>query len=149
MKNINNRDIILVGIVVRVEDSIYSIHIFTCYQDMGMDDLRVKCFDICIRVLIIKREAFNSYQARFLIKKCISGKEQNKIPNSFYYIAIILTAILFGLGHLPATIEVFGELSTMIVTRALVLNGLLGLWFGYLYWKKGLEYAMIAHLSAN
>ncbi|WP_313236970.1 CPBP family intramembrane glutamic endopeptidase [Sporosarcina ureae] len=79
----------------------------------------------------------------------ITKKEKDNIPNSFYYVAIFLTAIIFGLGHLPATIQVFGDLSTIIVIRALVLNGLLGLWFGYLYWKKGLEYAMIAHMSAD
>lgn len=79
----------------------------------------------------------------------ITDKETEEIPNSIYYIAIFLTAILFGLGHLPATIQVFGGLSGIIVMRALVLNGLLGLWFGYLYWKKGLEYAIIAHMSAD
>ncbi|WP_418302701.1 CPBP family intramembrane glutamic endopeptidase [Lysinibacillus fusiformis] len=79
----------------------------------------------------------------------ITKKEKDNIPNSFYYVAIFLIAIIFGLGHLPATIEVFGDLSTIIVIRALVLNGLLGLWFGYLYWRKGLEYAMIAHISAD
>lgn len=79
----------------------------------------------------------------------ITKKEKDNIPNSFYYVAIFLVAIIFGLGHLPATIQVFGDLSTIIVIRALVLNGLLGLWFGYLYWRKGLEYAMIAHMSAD
>lgn len=79
----------------------------------------------------------------------VTKKEKREIPNSFYYIAIFLTAILFGLGHLPATIQIFGELSMIIVIRALVLNGLLGLWFGYLYWRKGLEYAIIAHMSAD
>ena len=79
----------------------------------------------------------------------ITKKEKGTIPDSFFYIAIFLTAILFGLGHLPATAQVFGELSTIIVVRAIVLNGLLGLWFGYLYWKKGLEYAMVAHMSAD
>ncbi len=79
----------------------------------------------------------------------ITKKEKEEIPDSFYYIAIFLTAVLFGLGHLPAAIQIFGELSTIIVTRTLVLNGLLGLWFGYLYWRKGLEYAIIAHMSAD
>src|SRR5699024_10399566 len=79
----------------------------------------------------------------------IYKKDKNSIPKSVYFTAIVLTALLFGLGHLPATDQVFGELTTIIVVRALVLNGLLGLWFGYLYWKKGLEYAMIAHFSAD
>ncbi|WP_328059863.1 type II CAAX prenyl endopeptidase Rce1 family protein [Geobacillus stearothermophilus] len=45
--------------------------------------------------------------------------------------------------------QILGEFSLIILIRTLVLNGLLGLWFGYLYWKKGLEYAMIAHMSAD
>ena len=79
----------------------------------------------------------------------IMRREKEAIPPSFYYIAIFLTAILFGIGHLPATMELFGELSAIIVTRAIVLNGLVGVWFGYLYWRKGLEYAIIAHMSAD
>lgn len=79
----------------------------------------------------------------------IFKKDKNSIPKSVYFTAIVLTALLFGLGHLPATAQLFGELTTILVVRALVLNGLLGLWFGFLYWKKGLEYAMVAHFSAD
>ena len=75
--------------------------------------------------------------------------DRNSIPKGIYVFAIVLTALLFGIGHLPATAQVFGELTSIIVARALVLNGLLGLWFGYLYWKRGLEYAMVAHFSAD
>jgi membrane protease YdiL (CAAX protease family) len=35
------------------------------------------------------------------------------------------------------------------VTRILVLNGVAGTLFGYLYWRKGLEAAMIAHGAAD
>src|SRR5690625_7917713 len=40
----------------------------------------------------------------------VTRKETANIPNIFYYIAIFLTALLFGLGHLPATIVIFGKL---------------------------------------
>ncbi|MDX8044458.1 CPBP family intramembrane glutamic endopeptidase [Gracilibacillus sp. S3-1-1] len=79
----------------------------------------------------------------------ITQKQGSDIPRSFYVTGIILATILFGLGHLPATIQLFGELSPILLIRALVLNGMLGLWFGYLYWKKGLEYAIIAHMAAD
>lgn len=64
------------------------------------------------------------------------------------WIAIILSAIIFGLGHLPIT----GTLTTItpsIIVRALVLNGAAGIIFGWLYWKRGIESAMIAHFSAD
>jgi membrane protease YdiL (CAAX protease family) len=41
------------------------------------------------------------------------------------------------------------KLNPLVITRAIVLNGGGGLAFGWLYWKQGLESAMIAHFSAD
>jgi membrane protease YdiL (CAAX protease family) len=65
-----------------------------------------------------------------------------------FWIAIVFVAVLFGLGHLPAT-SVVTPLTTRLVVRALVLNGIAGIVFGYLYWRHGLEAAMIGHMSAH
>jgi hypothetical protein len=65
-----------------------------------------------------------------------------------YWVAIVAAAILFGLGHLPAT-KAITPLTTLIVIRAIVLNGIGGIIFGWLYWQYGLEFAMIAHFSAD
>jgi hypothetical protein len=65
-----------------------------------------------------------------------------------YWAANLLAAVLFGLGHLPATAAVT-PLTPLIVTRAVVLNGVGGVIFGLLYWRYGLEAAMIAHFSAD
>ena len=35
------------------------------------------------------------------------------------------------------------------MARALLLNGIGGVTFGWLYWKQGLEAAMVAHFTAN
>ncbi len=59
-----------------------------------------------------------------------------------------IVAVLFGLGHLPAT-AVLVPLTPIIITRALLLNGLGSLVYGYLYWKHGLESAMLAHFASN
>jgi len=64
------------------------------------------------------------------------------------WIAILGSAILFGLGHLPATL-MNNQFSLMILARAIVLNGIPGTIFGYLYWKRGLESSMMAHFSAD
>ncbi len=61
-----------------------------------------------------------------------------------FWLAIFLAALLFGAGHLPAT-KAITKLTPMIVARALLLNGIPGLVFGYLYWQYGLEAAMLAH----
>ncbi|MCR8657657.1 CPBP family intramembrane glutamic endopeptidase [Paenibacillus endoradicis] len=77
------------------------------------------------------------------------GGKRSPIPSIYYVLAIVLAAILFGLAHLPATMSLFGELTPLLVIRAILSNGLLGVWFGYLYWKKGLEYAIVAHMFAD
>lgn len=65
-----------------------------------------------------------------------------------FWCAIILVAILFGLGHLPIT-SALTRLTPMLVARALLLNGVAGVAFGYLYWRWGLEAAMLGHMSAH
>lgn len=62
--------------------------------------------------------------------------------------AVVVTALLFGVAHLPATATIW-PLTPLVVTRALLLNGLGGLVFGWLYWKQGLVAAMVAHLSTD
>lgn len=58
--------------------------------------------------------------------------------------ANIASALLFAAGHLPATIIMIGT-TPLIIFRCFLLNGGLGLLFGWLYRKYGLRYAMIAH----
>ncbi|HEY9151686.1 MAG TPA: CPBP family intramembrane glutamic endopeptidase [Anaerolineales bacterium] len=65
------------------------------------------------------------------------------------WVANILAAILFGLGHLPATAAAGLPMDTLVITRAIVLNGLAGLVFGWFYWTYGLEAAMISHFSGD
>ncbi|MFG6495718.1 CPBP family intramembrane metalloprotease [Fictibacillus sp. UD] len=79
----------------------------------------------------------------------IFKKRKDSVPTSFYWIGITLAALLFGAGHLPATEAIYGDLNSLIITRALVLNGVLGILFGFLYWKKGLEYAIVAHMMVH
>jgi membrane protease YdiL (CAAX protease family) len=62
--------------------------------------------------------------------------------------AILLTALAFGAAHLPATAATF-ELTPLVVFRALVLNGLAGVLFGWLYWQRDLLAAMVAHFAAD
>lgn len=78
----------------------------------------------------------------------ISKTSEGKPTSAVFWIAIVAAAILFGLGHLPATATII-PLTPLVITRALVLNGLGGIVFGYLYWKRGLESAMIAHFSTD
>lgn len=62
--------------------------------------------------------------------------------------ANLAVAVLFGLGHLPATAAIL-PLTPLVVTRAVVLNGLAGVVFGWLYWRRGIVSAMLAHLASD
>lgn len=64
------------------------------------------------------------------------------------WVANILAAVVFGLGHLPATAAIV-KLTPLLVVRAIVLNGIIGIATGYLFWQYGLEAAMLAHFSAD
>ena len=80
----------------------------------------------------------------YKIKKTPEGK-----PTTVgIWLAIIITAILFGVGHLPITGSITA-ITPLVIARAIVLNGIGAIIFGWLYWKKGLESAMISHFSAD
>ncbi|HXZ29042.1 MAG TPA: CPBP family intramembrane glutamic endopeptidase [Terriglobales bacterium] len=65
-----------------------------------------------------------------------------------FWAANLLAAVLFGLGHLPATAMLM-PLTKVVVLRAVLLNGIPGVIFGFLYWKRGLESAMLSHFAAD
>lgn len=65
-----------------------------------------------------------------------------------FWIANILVAILFGLGHLPSA-SLIMQITPLVVGAALLLNGIAAVVFGVLYRKLGLESAMIAHFTAD
>ena len=79
----------------------------------------------------------------------VSHTSEGQPTSIVFWLAIIVAAIVFGLGHLPATAALGLPLNNLIVSRAIVLNGIPGLAFGWLYWKHGLESAMVAHFSAD
>jgi len=74
--------------------------------------------------------------------------KHNQPTKTGIIISIFLAAIIFGLGHLPITASLT-TLTPLIIARAVVLNGVGGIIFGWLFWKKGLESAMIAHFTAD
>lgn len=62
--------------------------------------------------------------------------------------AVIIAALAFGAGHLPAAAQVW-PLDAVVVSRTLLLNALAGLAFGWLYCRHGLESAMLSHFAAD
>jgi len=70
-------------------------------------------------------------------------------PTGVIIAANIVAALLFAAGHLPSTMQMFGETTPMILLRCFLLNGAGGLVFGYLYRKYGIQYSMMAHAGAH
>ncbi len=83
----------------------------------------------------------------WLLGKLLRTQEGTPTPVAFWT-AIVFVAILFGLGHLPITAAIT-PLTPLLIARALLLNGVAGVAFGFLYWRYGLEAAMLGHMSVH
>ena len=71
-------------------------------------------------------------------------------PKQGYFIgAILISSLVFGIGHLPIAYMLFPDASLALTLFVIVANSMFGLIAGYLFWKKGLESAMIAHMLAH
>jgi hypothetical protein len=63
--------------------------------------------------------------------------------------AILAAAVLFGALHLPAALAMGAHLSAPVVAYILAGNAVPGILFGLLYWRYGIEAAMMAHALAH
>jgi hypothetical protein len=66
-----------------------------------------------------------------------------------FVLAIVLAALLFGAGHLPAAFATGMAHASLPIARIVLLNALVGVVTGGLFWKYGLEHAMLAHFCAD
>lgn len=74
-------------------------------------------------------------------------QKKSQFPRVSHVIgAILVAAVLFGAGHLPAAAAVMGgSLSVPVVTYIMIGNCVPGIMFGCLYWRYGIEAAIMAH----
>jgi hypothetical protein len=77
-----------------------------------------------------------------------SKMDEGRPTQVVIWTANILAAVLFGLGHLPAT-AIIMPLTPLVITRAILLNSIIGIGAGYLYARHGLEAAILCHFSAD
>jgi membrane protease YdiL (CAAX protease family) len=66
-----------------------------------------------------------------------------------YWTGIIISALIFAVGHFPVAFYAVGNPSLTLLVYILLGNTIGGIIFGYLYWKRGLESAFIAHIFAH
>jgi hypothetical protein len=71
-----------------------------------------------------------------------------KAPGWRFPIALVGSAVLFGLAHLPAWAT--AAAATPVVAGAvLLLNGTGGVVFGWVFWRWGLPYAVLCHFAGD
>ena len=73
-------------------------------------------------------------------------RSEEQVPVRVLIVANVLSAIAFAAGHLPVTVQTFGELTPLLLLRCFLLNGAAGLLFGRFYRKYGIQYAILAHM---
>ncbi|HKR60932.1 MAG TPA: CPBP family intramembrane glutamic endopeptidase [Pyrinomonadaceae bacterium] len=76
-------------------------------------------------------------------------KGTGKPQTVFIISAIIASSVIFGLGHLPLIFALVPNASAALVLYVIAGNFIFGLIAGFLYWRKGLESAMLAHMLAH
>ncbi len=77
-------------------------------------------------------------------------RQGNRPGAGVVWTAMVVATLLFGSVHLPQTAELLGGgLPASLVAYTLLGNGLGGVVFGWLYWKRGLLAAVTAHFATD
>ena len=77
------------------------------------------------------------------------GMRTQKHPSkTAFWIAIAISALLFAIAHLPVAATIW-TLTPIMIIRTILLSSLLGVGFGYLFWRWELEYAILSHFVAG
>jgi hypothetical protein len=64
-------------------------------------------------------------------------------------LTIGISAVLFGLSHVPLAINSITLLSTAVIVEIVAGNMIFGVMAGHLFWCYGLESAIIAHIFSH
>lgn len=66
-----------------------------------------------------------------------------------FWSAIVLSAVLFAAGHLPLLFALVDQPPGWVIAAVMLGNTVPGLLFGWLFWKRGIEAAIMAHAAAH
>ena len=142
---------VVVGILGGLAMILPDLLFFGKYSQAVMDSYAVKPDVVYILASITYGAVIEEVMLRLFAMSLIAfvihklfGRNHDKPTTSILVASNVIAALLFAAGHLPATFIILGS-SPTVIFRCFLLNGGLGLLFGYLYRKYGLRYAMIAH----
>ena len=96
---------------------------------------------------LMMRWGFMSLVA-WLVWRVAGKRAEGPPPPWIMWTAIVLSAVVFGVGHLPV-LSGLVPLTPVIAARTVLLNAVAGVVFGWLFWRRSLEAAMIAHAGSH
>jgi membrane protease YdiL (CAAX protease family) len=84
-----------------------------------------------------------------LVAWLITRLTANRLPApSVVWTANVVAALLFGAMHLPQ-VQALAALAPSLIAFVLAGNGAVGIACGWLYWRRGIVAAMIAHATVD
>jgi membrane protease YdiL (CAAX protease family) len=96
---------------------------------------------------ILVRWGLMSFLA-WLFWRLTPGRSDRPSPVQLW-LAIAASALAFGVMHLPAATSITGPLGLAPTLYIVAGNAVFGLVAGALYWRRGLESAIVAHMLAH
>jgi hypothetical protein len=77
-------------------------------------------------------------------------QNRDEVPKPLYVVsAMLISTLVFAIGHLPIASMLVQKLTIPLTSYVIAANSVFGLIAGFLYWKKGLESAMLAHMLTH
>lgn len=144
------KSILIFGILGGILSGTLLTIISNAFQDYIPSELQKFQPNVLNRFLYggITEEILMRFGIMTLVVWIISQISKNK--NSWiYWLGIVISSFLFGIGHLPMVNNLVSNPTTELIFYIILGNSIGGLIFGWLYWKKGLETAMIAHIFTH
>lgn len=74
---------------------------------------------------------------------------RRELGTTIMWVGIILSSLGFAVLHLPQAITFYGKPTIPLMMVVFAGNGIPGILFGWLFWKKGIVAAMVAHFTAD
>ena len=97
--------------------------------------------EVCLRLFLLNGLAW--------LGGLLLGRKTGRPGTAMVWAANILSALAFGALHITNSVVIGMPVDVVTVTSTLVLNGIIGILFGWLYWRYGLESAMVSHFAAD
>jgi hypothetical protein len=137
------------GIVLAATDAAFAPHLGHAWQEIATaatwhaDELAIGMLYGGVAEEVMLRWGAMSLVAWALVSTFGQRRHERSMAA-----AIVIAAALFGAAHLPA-LAAQVELTPGIVARTMLINGMAGALYGWLFWRRNLEAAMACHAATH